>query len=104
MSFYIDYIFVVWDVLFEVFECKLVLFVKVYLGLSDVEICKVDVFICKIMVESFGFVCSVILMLVFEFGFEGIVCSVCYKSGIVVWFLCMLCWCYDKLVVEVDIL
>lgn len=93
---YIDYIFGVWD------GDMLVLVVKVYLGLDDKEIFVFDCWICVNICECFGLVCSVCVEYVFELGFEVVNCSSWYKLGIVVCFLCILCWCYDKLVSEVD--
>lgn len=50
---YIDYIFGVWE------GDRLVLVVKVYLGLDDMEILVLDCWICVNMFECFGLVCSV---------------------------------------------
>ena len=89
-SLYTDYTFGVWD------SGKLIPFAKAYSGLTDAEIRKVDAFVRRNTVETFGPVRTVTPELVFELAFEGIQRSTRHKSGIAVRFPRMLRWRTDK--------
>lgn len=89
-SLYTDYTFGVWD------GGKLIPFAKAYSGLTDAEIRKVDAFVRRNTVETFGPVRTVTPELVFELAFEGIQRSTRHKSGIAVRFPRMLRWRTDK--------
>ena len=65
-SLYSDYTFAVWDGPAEQAARKLVPFAKVYSGLTDAEMARVDAVIRKTTVETFGPVRSVKPTLVFE--------------------------------------
>ena len=95
-SLYTDYTFAVWD------GDQLVPFAKAYSGLTDEEIGKVDNFIRRNTVESFGPVRSVKPELVFELAFEGLQRSTRHKSGIATRFPRMLRWRTDKKIEEAD--
>lgn len=79
---------------------------KVYFGFIDEELVEIDKFVCNNIINWFGLVCEVVYGvdkgLVFEVVFEGFNCFICYKFGVVMWFLRILWLCWDKLVVEVD--
>ena len=94
-----DYTFAVWGE-----DGKLVPFAKAYSGLTDVEICQVDYFIKRNVLEKFGPVRTVKPELVFEIGFEGINESSRHKSGIAVRFPRILRWRKDKKAAEADTL
>ena len=89
-SLYTDYTFGVWD------GGKLIPFAKAYSGLTDAEIRKVDAFVRRNTVETFGPVRTITPELVFELAFEGIQRSTRHKSGIAVRFPRMLRWRTDK--------
>lgn len=93
-----DYHFSVWD------GDRLVPFAKAYSGLTDAEIRRVDAFIRKNLVETFGPVRTVKPELVFELGFEGIQRSNRHKSGVAVRFPRILRWREDKAADEADTL
>jgi len=95
-SLYTDYTFAVWD------GGELVPFAKAYSGLTDEEIGKVDNFIRRHTVESFGPVRSVKPELVFELAFEGLQRSTRHKSGIATRFPRILRWRTDKKIEEAD--
>lgn len=95
-SLYTDYTFAVWD------NGELVPFAKAYSGLTDEEINKVDSFIRRNTVESFGPVRSVKPELVFELAFEGLQRSTRHKSGIATRFPRILRWRQDKKIEEAD--
>ncbi|MEO6724479.1 MAG: ATP-dependent DNA ligase, partial [Blastocatellia bacterium] len=95
-SLYTDYTFAVWD------GDELVPFAKAYSGLTDEEIGKVDNFIRRHTVESFGPVRSVKPELVFELAFEGLQKSTRHKSGIATRFPRILRWRLDKKIEEAD--
>ncbi len=98
-SLYTDYTFAVWDA-----DGQLVPFAKAYSGLTDEEIRKVDNWVRRHAVESFGPVRSVEPELVFEIAFEGIRESSRHKSGIAVRFPRILRWRQDKPPAEADTL
>ncbi len=89
-SLYTDYTFAVWS------GDELVPFAKAYSGLTDAEIRKVDNFVRRNTIETFGPVRSVKKKLVFEIAFEGIQISTRHKSGIAVRFPRILRWRKDK--------
>jgi DNA ligase-1 len=95
-SLYTDYTFAVWD------GGELVPFAKAYSGLTDEEIGKVDNFIRRHTVESFGPVRSVKPELVFELAFEGLQKSPRHKSGIATRFPRILRWRTDKKIEDAD--
>ena len=95
-SLYSDYTFAVWD------GDQLVPFAKAYSGLTDEEIGKVDNFIRRNTVESFGPVRSVKPELVFELAFEGLQRSTRHKSGIATRFPRMLRWRTEKKIEDAD--
>ena len=95
-SLYTDYTFAVWD------GGELVPFAKAYSGLTDEEIGKVDNFIRRHTVESFGPVRSVKPELVFELEFEGLQRSTRHKSGIATRFPRILRWRTDKKIEDAD--
>jgi DNA ligase 1 len=98
-SLYTDYTFAVWDA-----DGQLVPFAKAYSGLTDKEIRKVDNWVRRHAVESFGPVRSVKPELVFEIAFEGIRESSRHKSGVAVRFPRILRWRQDKPPAEADTL
>ncbi len=75
-------------------------FAKVYAGLTDLEMGRVDAIVCKTTVESFGPVRSVKPTLAFKLGFEGIARRPRHKSEIAVRFPRMLRGREDKPVAE----
>lgn len=83
---------------------QLVPFAKAYSGLTDEEFSEVDRIIHATTLEKFGPVRSVRPTLVFELGFEGIICSTRHKSGIAVRFPRMLRIRRDKPLHEADTL
>lgn len=93
-----DYTFGVWD------AGKLVPIAKAYSGLTDAEITRVDAFVRRNTLETFGPVRTVKPELVFELGFEGIRASTRHKSGVAVRFPRMLRWRTDKTAGEADTL
>jgi DNA ligase-1 len=95
-SLYTDYTFAVWD------DGELVPFAKAYSGLTDEEINRVDSFIRRNTVESFGPVRSVKPELVFELAFEGLQRSTRHKSGIATRFPRILRWRHDKKIEDAD--
>lgn len=97
-SLYTDYTFAVWK------DGELVPFAKAYSGLTDAEIRKVDNFVRRNTIETFGPVRSVTPQLVFELAFEGIQRSTRHKSGIAVRFPRILRWRDDKLPKDADTL
>lgn len=97
-SLYTDYTFAVWK------DGELVPFAKAYSGLTDAEIRKVDNFVRRNTLETFGPVRSVKQQLVFELAFEGIQKSTRHKSGIAVRFPRILRWRDDKLPKDADTL
>ena len=97
-SLYTDYTFAVWK------DGELVPFAKAYSGLTDAEIRKVDNFVRRNTLETFGPVRSVTPKLVFELAFEGIQRSTRHKSGIAVRFPRILRWRDDKLPKDADTL
>ena len=97
-SLYSDYTFAVWH------NGELVPFAKAYSGLTDAEIRKVDNFVRRNTLETFGPVRSVTPKLVFELGFEGIQKSTRHKSGVAVRFPRILRWRDDKQIEDADTL
>ena len=97
-SLYSDYTFAVWS------NGELVPFAKAYSGLTDAEIRKVDNFVRRHTLETFGPVRSVEPKLVFELGFEGIQKSTRHKSGVAVRFPRILRWREDKKPEDADTL
>lgn len=97
-SLYTDYTFAVWS------NGELVPFAKAYSGLTDKEIRRVDNFVRRHTLETFGPVRSVEPKLVFELGFEGIQKSSRHKSGVAVRFPRILRWREDKLPKDADTL
>lgn len=97
-SLYTDYTFAVWK------DGELVPFAKAYSGLTDAEIRKVDNYVRRNTLETFGPVRSVTPKLVFELAFEGIQRSTRHKSGIAVRFPRILRWRDDKLPKDADTL
>lgn len=95
-SLFTDYTFGVWD------AGELVPFAKAYSGLTDEEIRKVDEFVRRNTVQTFGPVHVVKPELVFELAFEGIQRSSRHKSGIAVRFPRMARWRTDKKPEEAD--
>jgi len=93
-----DYTFGVWA------DGKLVPVAKAYSGLTDAEIKRVDAFVRRNTLETFGPVRTVRPELVFELGFEGIAPSTRHKSGVAVRFPRMLRWRTDKKPEEADTL
>ena len=97
-SLYTDYTFAVWS------NGELVPFAKAYSGLTDAEIRRVDNFVRRNTLETFGPVRSVTPKLVFELGFEGIQKSTRHKSGVAVRFPRILRWREDKKIEDADTL
>jgi len=97
-SLYTDYTFAVWS------GGELVPFAKAYSGLTDKEIRRVDNFVRRNTLETFGPVRSVKPQLVFELGFEGIQKSTRHKSGVAVRFPRILRWREDKKIEDADTL
>lgn len=97
-SLYTDYTFAVWA------NGELVPFAKAYSGLTDAEIRRVDNFVRRHTLETFGPVRSVEAKLVFELGFEGIQKSTRHKSGVAVRFPRILRWREDKKPQDADTL
>ncbi|HLM61950.1 MAG TPA: hypothetical protein VK308_14185, partial [Pyrinomonadaceae bacterium] len=97
-SLYTDYTFAVWH------NGELVPFAKAYSGLTDKEIRKVDNFVRRNTLETFGPVRSIAPKLVFEVGFEGIQKSSRHKSGVAVRFPRILRWREDKKPEDADTL
>jgi DNA ligase 1 len=97
-SLYTDYTFAVWS------NGELVPFAKAYSGLTDAEIRRVDNFVRRHTIETFGPVRSVTPKLVFELGFEGIQKSTRHKSGVAVRFPRILRWREDKKIEDADTL
>ena len=97
-SLYSDYTFAVWS------NGELVPFAKAYSGLTDAEIRRVDNFVRRNTLETFGPVRSVTPKLVFELGFEGIQKSTRHKSGVAVRFPRILRWREDKKIEDADTL
>jgi DNA ligase 1 len=95
-SLFTDYTFGVWD------NGELVPFAKAYSGLTDEEIRKVDEFVRRNTIRTFGPVHVVKPELVFELAFEGIQKSSRHKSGIAVRFPRMARWRTDKKADEAD--
>lgn len=93
-----DYTFSIWK------EGELVPFCKAYLGLSDVEMKRVDKWIRSNTVAKHGPVRVVQAELVFEIAFEGIQLSKRHKSGIAVRFPRIARWREDKLASDADTL
>ena len=95
-SLFTDYTFGVWD------KGELVPFAKAYSGLTDEEIRKVDEFVRRNTIRTFGPVHVVKPELVFELAFEGIQKSSRHKSGIAVRFPRMARWRTDKKAEDAD--
>jgi len=95
-SLYSDYTFGVWD------GDRLVPIAKAYSGLTDEEMKRVDAFVRKNTLETFGPVRTVEPELVMELGFEGIARSTRHKSGIAVRFPRILRWRTDKTMQDAD--
>jgi len=95
-SLFTDYTFGVWD------AGELVPFAKAYSGLTDEEIRKVDEFVRRNTLRTFGPVHVVKPELVFELAFEGIQKSSRHRSGIAVRFPRMARWRTDKKAEEAD--
>lgn len=89
-SLYTDYTFAVWK------DDTLVPFAKAYSGLTDSEIQKVDQFVRKNTMDSFGPVRSVQPELVMELAFEGLQRSRRHKSGVATRFPRIVRWRHDK--------
>jgi DNA ligase-1 len=89
-SLFTDYTFGIWD------RGELVPFAKAYSGLTDEEIRRVDEFVRRNTIRTFGPVHVVKPELVFELAFEGIQKSSRHKSGIAVRFPRMARWRTDK--------
>jgi DNA ligase-1 len=81
---------------------ELVPFAKAYSGLTDAEIRRVDNFVRRNTLETFGPVRSVAPKLVFELAFEAIQRSTRHKSGVAVRFPRILRWREDKTVKDAD--
>lgn len=97
-NLYTDYTFAVWS------NDELVPVAKAYSGLTDAEIAKVDQFVRRNSLESFGPVRSVKPELVFELAFEDIRLSKRHKSGIAVRFPRIVRWRTDKTIHDADTL
>ncbi|HTN49800.1 MAG TPA: ATP-dependent DNA ligase [Burkholderiaceae bacterium] len=82
----------------------LVPFAKAYSGLTDTEIRQVDATVRRSTIGRFGPVRSVVPVMIFELGFEGIQRSPRHRSGIAVRFPRMLRWRTDKPLHEADTL
>lgn len=95
-NLFTDYTFAVWR------EGELVPFAKAYSGLTDAEIRRVDNFIRRNTVETFGPVRSVKPQLVFELAFEAIQRSTRHKSGVAVRFPRISRWREDKGIKDAD--
>jgi DNA ligase-1 len=95
-SLFTDYTFGIWE------KGELVPFAKAYSGLTDEEIRKVDEFVRRNTIRTFGPVHVVKPELVFELAFEGIQKSSRHKSGIAVRFPRMARWRTDKKADEAD--
>jgi DNA ligase 1 len=95
-ALFTDYTFGVWD------QGELVPFAKAYSGLTDEEIRKVDEFVHRNTIRTFGPVHVVKPELVFELAFEGIRRSPRHQSGIAVRFPRMARWRTDKKAEEAD--
>lgn len=95
-NLFTDYTFAVWK------GTELVPFAKAYSGLTDAEIRRVDNFVRRNTVETFGPVRSVTPKLVFEIGFEGMQRSSRHKSGVAVRFPRILRWREDKSIDDAD--
>lgn len=96
-SLYTDYTFSLWDD-----SGHLVPIAQAYSGLTDEEIRRVDAWIRRHMVESFGPVRTVTPELVFELAFEGIQRSTRHKSGLAVRFPRILRRRTDKRAADAD--
>jgi DNA ligase 1 len=93
-----DYTFAVWNERGD----ELVPFAKAYSGLTDAEIRRVDNFVRRNTLETFGPVRSVTPKLVFELAFEAIQKSTRHKSGVAVRFPRILRWREDKKIEDAD--
>lgn len=89
-NLFTDYTFAVWR------DGELVPFAKAYSGLTDAEIRRVDNFVRRNTIETFGPVRSVTPQLVFELAFEAIQESTRHKSGVAVRFPRISRWREDK--------
>ena len=97
-SLFSDFTFAVWD------GPHLVPFAKAYSGLTDAELRRVDAYVKRNTVDTFGPVRAVKPELVFEIGFEGIQLSTRHKSGIATRFPRILKWREDKKPADADTL
>jgi DNA ligase 1 len=95
-NLFTDYTFAVWR------NRELVPFAKAYSGLTDAEIRRVDNFVRRNTIESFGPVRSVTPQLVFELAFEAIQRSTRHKSGVAVRFPRISRWREDKTIEDAD--
>lgn len=95
-NLFTDYTFAVWR------DGELVPFAKAYSGLTDVEIRRVDNFVRRNTIETFGPVRSVTPQLVFELAFEAIQRSTRHKSGVAVRFPRISRWREDKTIKDAD--
>lgn len=77
---------------------------KVYFGFIDEEFKKLDNWVWCNVVGCFGFVWEVKKDLVLEVVFDVVYFFLRYKLGVVLCFFCIYCICWDKFVVEVDML
>jgi DNA ligase 1 len=95
-NLFTDYTFAVWR------DGELVPFAKAYSGLTDAEIRRVDNFVRRNTIETFGPVRSVTPQLVFELAFEAIQKSTRHKSGVAVRFPRISRWREDKTIKDAD--
>jgi DNA ligase-1 len=95
-NLFTDYTFAVWR------DGELVPFAKAYSGLTDAEIRRVDAFVRRNTIETFGPVRSVKPELVFELAFEAIQKSARHKSGVAVRFPRISRWREDKTPTDAD--
>jgi DNA ligase-1 len=95
-NLFTDYTFAVWR------DGELVPFAKAYSGLTDAEIRRVDNFVRRNTIETFGPVRSVTPQLVFELAFEAIQKSTRHKSGVAVRFPRIARWREDKTIKDAD--
>jgi DNA ligase-1 len=95
-NLFTDYTFAVWR------DGELVPFAKAYSGLTDAEIRRVDNFVRRNTIETFGPVRSVTPQLVFELAFEAIQRSTRHKSGVAVRFPRISRWREDKTIKDAD--
>lgn len=97
-SLFTDYSMAIWNH----DRTRLLPIAQVYSGLTDSEIREVDTWIKGHTTEKFGPVRTVMPVLVFEIGFEGIQRSGRHKAGLSLRFPRILRWRRDKSALEAD--